>query len=74
MKKVNIITNKIIRRLFKNVRPFAIDLYERMDGKHFVIGLRFNKYREVGFIGYKNVIGIMYGYKYKTYQWITIEE
>lgn len=74
MKETNIITNKLVRRIFKNVKPFAMDLYERMDGVHFHIGLRFNRTRETGFIGVMNNLGVFYGYKYKFYQWVTIEE
>jgi hypothetical protein len=51
-----------------------MDLYERMDGVHFHIGLRFNRTRETGFIGVMNNLGVFYGYKYKFYQWVTIEE
>lgn len=60
---------RLIKWIFKNRTPFCIHLYERMDGTHYDIGLRFNKVTEPEKVGIKYVVGLFYGKRYRVFTW-----
>lgn len=61
---------KILERIFRDVKPFCIHLYERMDGTHYSIGIKYNKFGVTGIIEKKNSLGIFYGRRYRCFQWL----
>ncbi len=62
---------KILNLIFKHISPFSMDLYERMDGRLFIIGIRYNRFLKEGQIKKSNSLGFFFGYKYKILTWLS---
>lgn len=62
---------KILSLLFKRITPFSMDLYERMDGSLFIIGIRYNRFKTEGKLSLTNSLGFFLGKKYKVIQWFS---
>lgn len=60
----------LLNLIFDRLQPFTFE-YERMNGKHFVVGIRFNRVRKEGYVNFINSFGLFYGYKYKAWQWLS---
>lgn len=60
---------KILKFIFKKCKPFSFD-FELMEGKMFIIGIRFNKFYQSGLDKKCNSLGLFYGYKYKVFSWV----
>ena len=60
---------KILKIIFKRIKPFDLS-YSKKYPNIYIIGIRFNKFKEEGFVAERNSLGLFFGKKYKIIQWI----